>query len=179
MTITNETQLANSLETLLRFGFDYLGIIDHYDRILVALLALNTYSDKMHKCATVDDLLAYIADACEIDSVRDTLRDTIQTNKGGESRGVSDYVDTVADVYHFLRNGESYDLAGMMYRMHVNMQGKSNAGQVMTPHHIAQLMVRLLDVTDAVRDKMHPIMEKARAHVDQLVTQYQRYKEKK
>lgn len=30
---------------------------------------------------------------------------------------------------------------------------------------------------EAVRDKMRPIMEKARAHVDQLVTQYQRYKE--
>lgn len=55
MTITNEAQLANSLETLLRVGFDYLGIIDPYDRILVALSALNTYSDKMHKCATVDD----------------------------------------------------------------------------------------------------------------------------
>lgn len=32
---------------------------------------------------------------------------------------------------------------------------------------------------DAVRDKMRPIMEKAQTHVDQLVTQYQRYKEKK
>lgn len=32
---------------------------------------------------------------------------------------------------------------------------------------------------DAVRDKMRPIMEKAQKHVDQLVTQYQRYKEKK
>lgn len=31
----------------------------------------------------------------------------------------------------------------------------------------------------AVRDKMRPIMEKARTHVNQLVTQYQRYKEKK
>jgi len=31
----------------------------------------------------------------------------------------------------------------------------------------------------AVRDKMRPIMEKAQKHVDQLVTQYQRYKEKK
>lgn len=30
---------------------------------------------------------------------------------------------------------------------------------------------------DAVRDKMRPIMEKAQKHVDQLVTQYQRYKE--
>ena len=30
---------------------------------------------------------------------------------------------------------------------------------------------------DAVHDKMRPIMEKARTHVDQLVTQYQRYKE--
>lgn len=154
MTITNEAQLANSLETLLRVGFDCLGIIDPYDRILVALSALQVYSDKMHKCATVDDLLAYIVDACEIDSVRDALHDTIQTNKGGESRGVSDYVDTVAEVYHFLRNGDIYDLAGMMYRMHANMQGKSNAGQVMTPHHIAQLMVRLLDVTaeDVVMD---------------------------
>lgn len=54
MTITNEVQLANSLETLLRVGFDYLGIIDPYARILVALSALNTYSDKMHKYATVD-----------------------------------------------------------------------------------------------------------------------------
>ena len=131
--INNEAQLANNLETLLRVGFDYLGIIDPYDRILVALSALNTYSDKMHKCATVDDLLAYIVDACEIDSVRDALRDTIQTSKGGETRGVSDYVDTVAEVYHFLRKSESYDLAGMMYRMHANRQGKSNAGQVMTP----------------------------------------------
>lgn len=32
---------------------------------------------------------------------------------------------------------------------------------------------------DAIRAKMRPIMEKARAHVDQLVKQYQRYKEKK
>ena len=32
---------------------------------------------------------------------------------------------------------------------------------------------------DAVSDKMRPIMEKAQKHVDQLVTQYQRYKEKK
>nr|DAE91418.1 MAG TPA: hypothetical protein [Caudoviricetes sp.] len=133
MTITNEIQLANGLETLLRLGFDCLGIIDPYDRILVALSALHVYSDKIHKCATVDDLLAYIVDACEIDSIRDALRDTIQTNKGGESRGVSDYVDTVAEVYHFLRNGEIYDLAGMLYRMHANIQGKSNAGQVMTP----------------------------------------------
>lgn len=133
MTITNEAQLANGLETLLRLGLDYLGIIDHYDRILVALSALQVYSDKMEKCATVDDLLAYIVDACEIDSVRDALRDTIQTNKGGETRGVSDYVDTVAEVAHFLRKSEIYDLAGMMYRMHANMQGKSNAGQVMTP----------------------------------------------
>lgn len=31
----------------------------------------------------------------------------------------------------------------------------------------------------AVRDKMRPIMEKAQKHVNQLVTQYQRYKEKK
>lgn len=28
MTITNEVKLANDLETLLRLGFDYLGIID-------------------------------------------------------------------------------------------------------------------------------------------------------
>ena len=48
MTITNEAQLANSLETLLRVGFDYLGIIDPYDRIMVALSALKVYSDKMH-----------------------------------------------------------------------------------------------------------------------------------
>ena len=40
MTITNEVQLTNGLDTLLRLGFDYLGIIDHYDRILVALVAL-------------------------------------------------------------------------------------------------------------------------------------------
>ncbi len=133
MTITNEAQLANCLETLLRCGLDYLGIIDPYDRILVALSALQVYSDKMHKCATVDDLLTYLVDACEIDSVRDAPRDTIQTNKGGETRGVSDYVDTVAEVSHFSRNGNIYDLAGMMYRMHANMQGKSNAGQVMTP----------------------------------------------
>lgn len=154
MTITNEVQLANSLETLLRVSFDYLGIIDPYDRILVALSALNTYSDKMHKSATVDDFLAYIVDACEIDSVRDALRDTIQTNKGSESKGVSDYVDTVSEVSHFLRNGDIYDLAGMMYRMHTNRQGKSNAGQVMTPPHIARLMARLLDVTadDVVMD---------------------------
>ena len=154
MTITNEAQLATSLETLLRFGLDYLGIIDPYDRILVALSALQVYSDKIHKCATVDDLLAYIVDACEIDSVRDALRDTIQTNKGSESRGVSDYVDTVAEVAHFLRKSEIYDLAGMMYRMHTNMQGKSTAGQIMTPHHIARLMARLLDVTadDVVMD---------------------------
>lgn len=45
MTITNEPQLANGLETLLRLGFDYLGIIDPYDRILVALLPLHVYSD--------------------------------------------------------------------------------------------------------------------------------------
>lgn len=32
---------------------------------------------------------------------------------------------------------------------------------------------------DAIRAKMRPIMEKAQKHVDQLVTQYQRYKEKK
>lgn len=154
MTITNEAQLANGLETLLRLGVDYLGIIDPYDRILVALSALHIYSDKMEKCATVDDLLAYIVDACEIDSVHDALRDTIQTNKGSESRGVKDYIDTVAEVAHFLRNGDIHDLAGMMYRMHANMQGKSNAGQVMTPHHIAGLMVRLLDVTadDVVMD---------------------------
>ncbi len=30
---------------------------------------------------------------------------------------------------------------------------------------------------DAIRAKMRPIMEKAQKHVDQLVTQYQRYKE--
>lgn len=155
MTITNEAQLANGLETLLRLGFDYLGIIDPYDRILVALSALHTYSDKIEKCATVDELLTHLADACEIDSVRDALRDTIQTNKGCESRGVKDYIDTVAEVLNFVRaNGETYDLAGMMYRMHANIQRKSNAGQVMTPHHIAQLMVRLLDVTadDVVMD---------------------------
>lgn len=134
MTITNEVQLTNSLETLLRVGFDYLGIIDPYDRILVALSALQVYSDKMHKCATVDDLLTFIVDACEIDSVRDALRDTIQTSKGSESRGVSGYVDTVAEVLNFVRaSGETYDLAGMMYRMHANMNGKSQAGQVMTP----------------------------------------------
>ena len=85
----------------------------------------------MHKYATVDDLLTHLMDACDIDSVRDALRDTIQTNKGSESRGVSDYVDTVAEVVHFLRNGDIYDLAGMMYRMYANTQGKSNAGQVM------------------------------------------------
>lgn len=32
---------------------------------------------------------------------------------------------------------------------------------------------------DAIRAKMRPIMEKAQKHVNQLVTQYQRYKEKK
>ena len=32
---------------------------------------------------------------------------------------------------------------------------------------------------DAVRDKMRPIMEQAQTHVGQLVTRYQRYKEKK
>lgn len=81
MTITNEAQLANGLEALLRLGFDYLGIIDPYDRILVALSALHVYSDKMEKCATVDDLLAYITDACDIDSVRLVIistGDTIQ-----------------------------------------------------------------------------------------------------
>lgn len=31
---------------------------------------------------------------------------------------------------------------------------------------------------DAIRAKMRPIMEKARAHVDQLVTQYRKHKEK-
>lgn len=134
MTITNETQLATGLETLLRCGLDYLGIIDPYDRILVALSALQVYSDKMHKCATVNDLFTHLTDACDIDSVRDALRDTIQTSKGNESRGVHDYVDTVADVVHFVRSSDTaYDLAGMMYRMHTNMNGKSTAGQIMTP----------------------------------------------
>lgn len=32
---------------------------------------------------------------------------------------------------------------------------------------------------DAVREKMRPIMEKAQKHVDQLVTQYRKHKEKK
>ena len=32
---------------------------------------------------------------------------------------------------------------------------------------------------DAVRDKMRPIMEKAQTHVNQLVTQYRKHKEKK
>lgn len=32
---------------------------------------------------------------------------------------------------------------------------------------------------DAIRAKMRPIMEKAQKHVNQLVTQYKRYKEKK
>ena len=155
MTITNETQLANSLETLLRVGFDHLGIIDPYDRILVALSALQVYSDKMEKCVTVDDLLAHVVDACDIDSVRDALRDTIQTNKGGESRGVSDYVDTVADVVHFVRSSDTaWDLE---IEVPVNEQGNIDY--------------------EAVRDKMRPIMEKAQKHVDQLVTQYQRYKE--
>lgn len=154
MTITNEVQLVTSLETLLRCGLDYLGIIDPYDRILVALTAIHVYTDKMKKCTTVDDLLAHISDACEIDSVRDALRDTIQTSKGNKSRYVDNYVDTVAEVSHFLRTGNIYDLAGMMYRMHANMQGKSNEGQIMTPPHIACLMVRLLDVTadDVVMD---------------------------
>lgn len=83
MTITNEAQLANSLEILLRVGFDYLGIIDPYDRILVALSALDTYSDKMHKCATVDDLLAYIVDACE--TPKSTLSALMKTDTN-ESR---------------------------------------------------------------------------------------------
>lgn len=118
MTITNEAQLATSLETLLRLGLDYLGIIDPYDRILVALSALQVYSDKMHKCTTVDDLLAYLVDACDIDSVRDALRDTIQTSKGSESRGVlvSYYITktdgvTVEDLRDMLKS----KLDGMLY----------------------------------------------------------------
>lgn len=152
--INNEVQLANTLETLLRLGVDYFGILSHYDRILVALSALYTYSDKMRKCVTVDDSLAYISERCDIDPVSDALQ-RITTNKGKESRGVNDYVDTVAEIVHFARStGEVYDFAGMLYRMHAIMIGKSNAGQVMTPHHIAQLMVRLLDVTadDVVMD---------------------------
>ena len=136
--INNEAQLANTLETLLRLGVDYFGILNHYDRILVVVSALYTYSDKMRKCATVNDLLAHISDACEIDSVRDALQ-SITTNKGNESRGVNDYVDTVAEIVHFARStGEVYDFAGMLYRMHAIMVGKSNAGQVMTPpYHTA------------------------------------------
>lgn len=148
MTINNETQLANMLETLLCLGLDYFGILSHYDSILVSLSALYTYSDKMRKCVTVDDFLAHISDRCDIDPVSDALR-SITTNKGSESRGVNDYVDTVAEIVYFVRStGEVYDFAGMLYRMHATMVGKSNAGQVMTPHHIARLMVRLLNITD-------------------------------
>lgn len=100
MTITNEAQLANKLETLLRLGVNYLGILSHYDRILVSLSALYTYSDKMRKCVTVDDLLAHISERCDIDPVSDALQ-SITTNKGKESRGVNDYVDTVAEIVHF------------------------------------------------------------------------------
>ena len=94
--INNEAQLTNTLETLLRLGVDYFGILSHYDRILVALSALYTYSDKMRKCVTVDDLLAHISTRCDIDPVSDALQ-SITTNKGNESRGVNDYIDTVAD----------------------------------------------------------------------------------
>ena len=132
MTIQNEAQLANTLETLSRLGVDYFGILSHYDRILVALSALYTYSDKMRKCLTVDDLLAHISERCDIDPVSDALK-SIATNKGSESRGVNDYVDTVAEIVHFTRStGEVYDFAGMLYRMHAIMVEKSNAGQVNT-----------------------------------------------
>jgi putative restriction enzyme alpha subunit len=152
--INNEAQLANTLETLLRLGVDYFGILSHYDRILVALSALYTYSDKMRKCVTVDDLLAHISERCDIDSVSDALQ-SITTNKGKESRGVNDYVGHVAEIVHFARSaGEVYDFAGILYRMHATMVGKSNAGQVMTPPHITRLMVRLLNITadDVVMD---------------------------
>jgi len=152
--IQNEAQLANTLETLLRLGVDYFGILSHYDRILVALSALYTYSDKMRKCVTVDDLLAHISERCDIDPVSDALQ-SIATNKGNESRGVNDYVDTVAEIVHFARStGEVYDFAGMLYRMHAIMVGKSNGGQVMTPPHITRFMVRLLNITadDVVMD---------------------------
>lgn len=219
MTITNEAQLATSLETLLRVGFDYLGIIDHYDRILVALSALNVYSDKMHKCATVDDLLAYIVDACEIDSVRDALCYTIQTSKGGESRGVSNYVDT-----EYIGNdvppveGGTVSVSKFGYCHYISapfipsdimvlepLDGADMSAEfglfIATQLNVAfeyanyndSVTLRVLEDTKvevpvtekgeidykAVREKMRPIMEKARTHVDQLVTQYQRYKEKK
>ena len=74
MTIQNEAQLANTLETLLRLGVDYFGILSHYDRILVASSALYTYSDKMRKCVTVDDLLTHISTRCDIDAVSDALQ---------------------------------------------------------------------------------------------------------
>lgn len=152
--INNEAQLANTLETLLRLGVDNFGILSHYDRILVALSALYTYSDKMRKCVTVDDLLTHISERCDIDTVSDTLQN-ITTNKGSESKGVNDYVDTVAEIVHFKnQTGEVYDFAGMLYRMHAIMVGKSNAGQVMTPPHITRLMVQLLNITadDVVMD---------------------------
>lgn len=91
MTITNEAQLANGLETLLRLGFDYLGIIDPYDRILVALSALQVYSDKMGKCATVDDLLAHLMDECDIDSVRGKMRPIMEKARTHVDQLVTQY----------------------------------------------------------------------------------------
>lgn len=41
MTITNEAQLATSLEILLRLGVDRFGIIDPYDRILACMCQRN------------------------------------------------------------------------------------------------------------------------------------------
>lgn len=153
MTITNETQLANSLETLLRVGFDYLGIIDPYDRILVALSALHTYSDKMHKCATVDDLLTYLVDACE------TLQPLDEESKAPEF-GL--YVSTQLDVaFEYANYNDAVTLQVLKEtEIEVPVDEKGSIDY------------------DAVRDKMRPIMEKARTHVDQLVTQYKRYKEK-
>lgn len=139
MMITNEAQLANSLETLLRVGFDYLGIIDPYDRILVALSALQVYSDKMHNI---------------------TLQPLDEESKAPEF-GL--FIATQLNVAFEYANYHDAVILQTLTETEIEVPVTENGG---------------IDY-EAVSDKMRPIMEKARAHVDQLVTRYQRYKEKK
>lgn len=126
--------------------FDY-NIRDRYDRVFYTASLLVGLSEKDYDVSAMD--------TPDVSRVRQLFKNERQKDYGVTDDVKKNLTDKIDQLYDFA-NSDSWqgiDLMGMMSSQFVSNKGKSDNGQVFTPHHISQLMADVIDMIVKTRDE--------------------------
>lgn len=119
--------------------FDY-NIRDRYDRVFYTASLLVGLSEKDYDVSPMD--------TPDVSRVRQLFKNERQKDYGVTDDVKNNLTDKINQLYNFVNSDDwqGIDLMGMMSSQFVSNKGKSDNGQVFTPHHIAQLMADVIDI---------------------------------